>query len=206
MDKIQESFNKIVSEQIDKLSKTIERYYDQYNKLYEMFKQDSNFNILDAYRVENDDCIGCIFSYKDFTDYRCVLTFNPNINTIQLHIIVKIDEHADFDYNKPMFNGKLLKFIYLNDFYEDCDIKAKYEFAVKIVDDVITENYNWKTGKKDYLTAVEFTEKVQELMHPGDSYLFEDPISCEQENFWFYNKLVEKIKKHPLLWKWFFSI
>lgn len=206
MDKIQEGFNKFVSERIDKFRKVTEQRYDQYNKLYEMFKQDSNFNILDAYRAENYDSIGCIFSYKDFTDYRCVLIFEPTIDTIQLYIIVKIDEHSDFDYNKPAFNGRLLKYIYLNDFYKDGDIKAKYEYATKFIDDVIVENYNLKTGKKDYLTAAEFAEKVQELMHPGDSYLFEDPISCEQENFWFYNKLVEKIKKHPLLWKWFFSI
>ena len=43
--------------------------------------------------------------------------------------------------------------------------------------------------QKDYLTDHEFRVKMQELLHPDDgSYLFVDPISCDQANLWFYEE------------------
>ena len=82
-------------------------------------------------------------------------------------------------------------------------MKAKMKHLERVDEEVERDNKR----NKGYMTAEEFTDKVQDLMHPDkDSYLFVDPISCEQANKWFYDKLVEKIKAHPKIWKWFFTV
>ena len=99
----------------------------------------------------------------------------------------------------------VIKYLYLEDKNSILDdIQRKIKFIKESIED--HHDFIVKQKVEHAMTAETFTNKVQDLMHPSDDYLFVDPISGEQANMWFYNKLVEKIKAHPLLWKWFFTV
>jgi hypothetical protein len=100
----------------------------------------------------------------------------------------------------------VIKYLYIDDEYESIDATIKRK--IKFIKDAIEDHHAFivKQNVEHAMTAETFANKVQDLMHPSDDYLFVDPISGEQANMWFYNKLVEKIKAHPLLWKWFFTV
>ena len=97
--------------------------------------------------------------------------------------------------------------IELDYFCEGENQAKKFAKAVNFIKDAIETHHKAMIRQKNYLTDHEFRVKMQELMHPDDgSYLFVDPISCDQANLWFYERFKQKIESHPHIWKWFFEL
>lgn len=206
MSEVKEKFDQIIASQIDTLKKNVEFQYSQFNAFFTMIKSDSDFKIIETFDKAGFCYVGFIFTYKDFKNYLCDVIYNPGQGNIRLRIICKKDD-KEFDYFSTNLNGEVLKYYWLHEFYEGETQETKFEKAITFIKETIEEDYKVKTRQEhDYLTDQEFRVKVQDLMHPADDYLFVDPITCEQANLWFYNKLVEKINAHPKIWKWFFTV
>ena len=62
-----------------------------------------------------------------------------------------------------------------------------------------------KAAEKSYLNGFEFSILVQELLISENGYLI-DTGNWENVNAKVALRLVEKIKKHPILWKLFFMV
>ena len=206
MDEIKERFDQIISSQIDALKNNVEFHYRLFNEFFATVKQDSDFKVVETFPEAKSCYVGFLFTYKDFEDYICEVIYNPGQANVRLCIIAKKDG-MDFNYFAPTLNGDILKYYWINEFREGQTQETRIKEAITFTKETIEEDHKIKIRQEhDYLTDQEFRVKVQDLMHPTDDYLFVDPITCEQANLWFYNKLVEKIKAHPKIWKWFFTV
>ena len=206
MDEIKERFNQIISSQIDVLKNNVEFHYQLFNAFFAAIKQDSDFKVVEFFPEVNSCYVGFLFTYKDFEDYLCEVIYNPGQENIKLCIMAKKDG-IDFNYFAPSLNSNILKYYWIDEFCEGQTQETRIKEAITFTKETIEEHHKTKIRQeRDYLTDQEFRVKVQDLMHPTDDYLFVDPITCEQANLWFYKKLVEKIKAHPKIWKWFFTV
>ena len=177
----------------------------QFDEIAEMIKFDKDFTDV-KYSVINDDTLQYEVTYKLYRNYRFYFRFDVEHQCVELEVRVDNTKKEFADSPTP---AVCIKYFNLSD-YDDKDetFKARAERLIKIAKERVDEEVERDNKRnKGYMTAEEFTEQVQDLMHPDkDSYLFVDPISCEQANKWFYDKLVEKIKAHPRIWKWFFTV
>lgn len=206
MSEVKEKFDQIIASQIDTLKKNVEFQYELFNSFFAIINANSDFKIIEQFPEVKSCYVGFLFTYKDFKDYLCEVIYNPGQDGVRLRIIAKKD-NKELDYFAPAFNGEILKYYWLDEFHEGETQETKFEKAITFIKETIEEHHKMKIRQEhDYLTDQEFRVKVQDLMHPTDDYLFVDPITCEQANLWFYNKLVEKIKAHPKIWKWFFTV
>ena len=197
------NFDKVVETAINSMQDRIKFRYSQFNEFLELIKNDSDYNTLE---YVDGNSLKCIFRYKDFNDYRCCLEFCPGREVLRVDVIVKKDD-KEFDYNTAWLNGEQIKYIGLDDFCEGENQEEKFANAVNFIKEAIEEHHKAILRQKNYLTDLEFRVKMQDLMHPDDgSYLFVDPITCEQANLWFYEKFKQKIESHPHIWKWFFEL
>lgn len=201
--KMNTNFDKVVETAISSMQDRIKFRYSQFNEFLELIKNDSDYNTLE---YVDGNSLMCIFRYKDFNDYRCCLEFCPGREVLRVDVIVKKDD-KEFDYNTAWLNGEQIKYIGLDDFCEGENQEEKFANAVNFIKEAIEEHHKAILRQKNYLTDLEFRVKMQDLMHPDDgSYLFVDPITCEQANLWFYEKFKQKIESHPHIWKWFFEL
>lgn len=197
------NFDKVVEAAISSVQDRIKFRYSQFNDFLELIKNDSDYNTLEYI---DGNSLMCIFRYKDFNDYRCCLEFCPGQEILRVDVIVKKDD-KEFDYNLAWLNGEQIKYIGLDHFYEGEYQEEKFAKAVNFIKESIETHHKAMIRQKDYLTDHEFRVKMQELLHPDDgSYLFVDPISCDQANLWFYEEFKKKIESHPHIWKWFFEL
>ncbi|MBO7714825.1 MAG: hypothetical protein J6S85_14705 [Methanobrevibacter sp.] len=197
------NFDKVVEAAISSVQDRIKFRYSQFNDFLELIKNDSDYNTLEYI---DGNSLMCIFRYKDFNDYRCCLEFCPGQEILRVDVIVKKDD-KEFDYNLAWLNGEQIKYIGLDHFYEGEYQEEKFAKAVNFIKESIETHHKAMIRQKDYLTDHEFRVKMQELLHPDDgSYLFVDPISCDQANLWFYEEFKKKIENHPHIWKWFFEL
>lgn len=177
----------------------------QFDELAEMIKFDKDFTDV-RYSVVNGDTLQYEVTYKLYRNYRFYFRFDVEHQCVELDVR---NDRTKKEFAGPIDDALCIKYFNLSD-YDDKDetFKSRAERLIKIAKERVDEEVERDNKRnKGYLTAEEFTEQVQDLMHPDkDSYLFVDPISCEQANMWFYNKLVEKIKAHPKIWKWFFTV
>lgn len=177
----------------------------QFDELAEMIKFDKDFTDV-RYSVVNGDTLQYEVTYKLYRNYRFYFRFDIEHQCVELDVR---NDRTKKEFAGPIDDALCIKYFNLSD-YDDKDetFKSRAERLIKIAKERVDEEVERDNKRnKGYLTAEEFTEQVQDLMHPDkDSYLFVDPISCEQANMWFYNKLVEKIKAHPKIWKWFFTV
>ena len=201
--KMNTNFDKVVETAINSMQDRIKFRYSQFNEFLELIKNDSDYNTLEYI---DGNSLMCIFRYKDFNDYRCCLEFCPGQEVLRVDVIVKKDD-KEFDYNLAWLNGEQIKYIELDDFCEGENQEEKFVRAVNFIKEAIEEHHKAILRQKNYLTDLEFRVKMQDLMHPDDgSYLFVDPITCEQANLWFYEEFKKKIENHPHIWKWFFEL
>ena len=197
------NFDKVVESAINSMQDRIKFRYSQFNEFLELIKNDSDYNTLEYI---DGNSLMCIFRYNDFNNYRCCLEFVPSSEILRVDVIVKKDD-KEFDYNTAWLNGEQIKYIGLDDFYEGEIQEEKFAKAVNFIKEAIEEHHKSILRQKNYLTDLEFRVKMQDLMHPDDgSYLFVDPITCEQANLWFYEEFKKKIEAHPHIWKWFFEL
>lgn len=177
----------------------------QFDELAEMIKFDKDFTDV-RYSVINGDTLQYEVTYKTYRNCRFYFRFDVEHQCVELDVR---NDRTNKEFAGPIDDAVCIKYFELSG-HEDGDetFKARAERLIKIAKERVDEEVERDNKRsKGYLTAEEFTDKVQDLMHPDkDSYLFVDPISCEQANKWFYDKLVEKIKAHPKLWKWFFTV
>lgn len=176
----------------------------QFDELAEMIKFDKNFTDV-RYSVVNGDTLQYEVTYKLYRNYRFYFRFDIEHQCVELDVR---NDRTKKEFAGPIDDALCIKYFNLSD-YDDKDetFKSRAERLIKIAKERVDEEVERDNKRnKGYLTAEEFTNKVQDLMHPSDDYLFVDPISGEQANMWFYNKLVEKIKAHPKIWKWFFTV
>lgn len=208
MGEIKERFDQIISSQIDALKNNVEFHYRLFNEFFATVKQDSDFKVVETFPEAKSCYVGFLFTYKDFEDYICEVIYNPGQANVRLRLcIIAKKDGMDFNYFAPTLNGEILKYYWINEFREGQTEESRLKEAITFTKETIEEHHKTKIRQEhDYLTDQEFRVKVQKLMHPTDDYLFVDPITCEQGNLWFYNKLVEKIKAHPKIWKWFFTV
>jgi hypothetical protein len=177
----------------------------QFDELAEMIKFDKDFTDV-RYSVINDDTLQYEATYKLYRNYRFYFRFDIEHQCVELDVR---NDRTNKEFAGPTDDALCIKYFNLSDLDgNDETFKARAERLIKIAKERVDEEVERDNKRsKGYLTAEEFTDKVQDLMHPDkDSYLFVDPISGEQANKWFYDKLVEKIKAHPKIWKWFFTV
>ena len=177
----------------------------QFDELADMIKYDTDFTDV-RYSVVKDNILQYEATYKTYRNYRFYFRFDVQYQTIVLDVR---EDRTKKEFDCSPDDALCIKYFTLNDLDSGSEtFKTRAERLIKIAKERVDEEVEIDNKRnKGYLTAEEFTEKVQDLMHPDkDSYLFVDPISCEQANMWFYNKLVEKIKAHPKIWKWFFTV
>ena len=178
---------------------------DQFDELAEMIKFDKDFTDV-RYSVINDDTLQYEATYKLYRNYRFYFRFDVEHQCVELDVR---NDRTNKEFAGLTDDALCIKYFNLSDLDgNDETFKARAERLIKIAKERVDEEVERDDKRsKGYLTAEEFTEQVQDLMHPDkDSYLFVDPISGEQANKWFYDKLVEKIKAHPKIWKWFFTV
>ena len=177
----------------------------QFDELAELIKFDKDFTDV-RYSVIKGNTLQYEATYKTYRNYRFYFRFDVQYQQIALDVR---EDRTKKDFAGSPDDALCIKYFELSG-HEDSDetFKSRAERLIKIAKERVDEEIEIDNKRsKGYLTAEEFTEKVQDLMHPDkSSYLFVDPISCEQANMWFYNKLVEKIKAHPKIWKWFFTV
>lgn len=203
---VNSDYEHIVNKLIDEQRTTLCKCHSHFNKLAEMIKYDKDFTDV-KYSVIGGDTLQYEAMYKTYRNYRFYFRFNVQHQRIELD--VRFDKTKK-DFAEPT-DDKLFCINYSVLFgHEDCSeiFESRTERFIMFAKDRVNAHVEADNERsKGYLTAAEFTEKVQDLMHPDkNSYLFVDPISGEQANMWFYNKLVEKIKAHPKIWKWFFTV
>ena len=177
----------------------------QFDELVEMIKFDKDFTDV-KYSVVNGDTLQYEVTYKTYRNYRFYFRFAVKQRCVELDVRY---DRTKKDFAEPIKDTLCIKYYELSDCDEGCEtFKARAERLIKIAKERVDEEVERDNKRnKGYMTAEEFTEQVQDLMHPDKySYLFVDPISSEQANKWFYDKLVEKIKAHPKIWKWFFTV
>lgn len=177
----------------------------QFDELVEMIKFDKDFTDV-RYSVVNGDTLQYEVTYKLYRNYRFYFRFAVKQRCVELDVRY---DRTKKDFAEPIKDALCIKYYELSDCDEGCEtFKARAERLIKIAKERVDEEVERDNKRnKGYMTAEEFTEQVQDLMHPDMySYLFVDPISSEQANKWFYDKLVEKIKAHPKIWKWFFTV
>ena len=203
MEQKDKNFDNFVESTINAVQDRIKFRYSQFNDFIELIKKDSDYNTLEYVK---DNSLMCIFRYKDFKDYRCSLVFVPSHEVLHVDVIVKKDD-KEFDYNLAWLNGDQVKYFGLDYFCEGENQDEKFAKVINFIKDAIETHHKATVRQKDYLTDHEFRVKMQKLMHPDDgSYLFVDPITCEQANLWFYEEFKKRIENHPHLWKWFFQL
>lgn len=177
----------------------------QFDELAEMIKFDKDFTDV-RYSVVNGDTLQYEVIYKTYRNYRFYFRFDVEHQCVELDVR---NDRTNKEFAGSIDDAVCIKYFELSG-HEDCNetFKSRAERLIKIAKERVDEEVELDNKRsKGYLTAEEFTEKVQDLVHPDkNSYLFVDPISCEQANKWFYDKLVEKIKAHPKIWKWFFTV
>jgi hypothetical protein len=203
-----QSFNKILREKIAITELELTKCCDMLNAFIMSVSCDFDFKGIE--NVKTNNAVGYIFSYKDYSDFRIIVLLYTEHKNVQIRVVAdkeakgyiekttdEIVSHASED---------VIKYLYIDDDYDSIDDVIKRK--IKFIKETIEEHHDFIVKQKveHAMTAETFANKVQDLMHPGDDYLFVDPISGEQANMWFYNKLIEKIKAHPLLWKWFFTV
>lgn len=177
----------------------------QFDELVEMIKFDKDFTDV-RYSVVNGDTLQYEVTYKLYRNYRFYFRFDVKQRCVELDVRY---DRTKKDFAEPIKDTLCISIYELSDCDEGCEtFKARAERLIKIAKERVDEEVERDNKRnKGYMTAEEFTEQVQDLMHPDKySYLFVDPISSEQANKWFYDKLVEKIKAHPKIWKWFFTV
>lgn len=177
----------------------------QFDELAEMIKFDKDFTDV-RYSVVNGDTLQYEVTYKTYRNYRFYFRFNVEYQCVELDVR---NDRTNKEFAGPIDDTLCIKYFELSG-HEDCNetFKSRAERLIKIAKERVDEEVERDNKRsKGYLTAEEFTAQVQDLMHPDkNSYLFVDPISGAQANKWFYDKLVEKIKAHPKIWKWFFTV
>lgn len=176
----------------------------QFDELAKMIKFDKDFTDV-KYSVIDDNTLQYEATYKTYRNYRFYFRFDVKHQQVVLDVR---NDRTNKDFAGSPSDALCIKYFELSS-HEDRDetFKSRAERLIKIAKERVDEEVELDNKRnKGYLTAEEFTNKVQDLMHPSDDYLFVDPISCEQANKWFYDKLVEKIKAHPRIWKWFFTV
>ena len=177
----------------------------QFDELAEMIKFDKDFTDV-RYSVINDDTLQYEATYKLYRNYRFYFRFDVEHQCVELDVR---NDRTNKEFAGSADDALCIKYFNLSDLDgNDETFKARAERLIKIAKERVDEEVERDNKRnKGYMTAEEFTDQVQDLMHPDkDSYLFVDPISGEQANKWFYDKLVEKIKAHPKIWKWFFTV
>lgn len=193
--------NKLITERRASLSVC----RDQFDELTELIKFDKDFTDV-RYSVVNGDTLQYEVTYKLYRNYRFYFRFDVQYQRVELDVRA---DRTNKEFADSPGSALCLKYFELSGHDEgDETFKSRAERLIKIAKERVDEEVERDNKRsKGYLTAEEFTDKVQDLMHPDkDSYLFVDPISGEQANKWFYDKLVEKIKAHPKIWKWFFTV
>ena len=177
----------------------------QFDELAEMIKYDKDFTDV-RYSVIKGDTLQYEVTYKTYRNYRFYFRFDVQQQCIELDVRA---DRTNKDFANQSENALCIKYFELSNRDEGCEtFKSRAERLIEIAKERVDEEVERDNKRsKGYLTVEEFTEKVQDLMHPDkNSYLFVDPITGEQANKWFYDKLVEKIKAHPKIWKLFFTV
>ena len=192
--------NKLITERRASLSVC----RDQFDELAELIKFDKDFTDV-RYSVVNGDTLQYEVTYKLYRNYRFYFRFDVQYQRVELDVRA---DRTNKDFADSPSNALCIKYFELSGHNGDETFKSLAERLIKIAKERVDEEVERDNKRsKGYLTAEEFTEKIQDLMHPDkNSYLFVDPISCEQANMWFYETLVKKIKAHPKIWKWFFTV
>lgn len=202
-----QSFNKVLRETMAITELKMTKCYDMLDAFITSISCDFDFKCIE--NVKTKDAVGYIFSYKDYSDFRVIVLLYTESKNVQIRVVADkeakgyIEKTSDEIIKRA--SEDVIKYLYLED---KNDILDDIQRKIKFIKDSIEDHHDFIVKQKveHVMTAETFTNKVQDLMHPSDDYLFVDPISGEQANMWFYNKLVEKIKAHPLLWKWFFTV
>ena len=176
----------------------------QFDELAELIKFDKDFTDV-RYSVVNGDTLQYEVTYKLYRNYRFYFRFDVQYQRVELDVRA---DRTNKEFADSPGNALCIKYFELSGHDGDETFKSLAERLIKIAKERVDEEVERDNKRsKGYLTAEEFTNKVQDLMHPDkDSYLFVDPISGEQANMWFYETLVKKIKAHPKIWKWFFTV
>lgn len=200
------------------LNDTIEAAKNETNKVYKLYDRlltkigtNNNFTMKTIQHGKHN--IISLFTLKDFTNYCMSANFQIDEKKISIKIIVD-ETGLGFKEIDPITVNDLsvIKYYWLH--ASDCDQSCeKIDEELKRIFDSIKESIEdhhkrvTRIKVDHVLTGDEFAEKVQKLFHPDDGgYLFADPISWDQANYWFYDKIKKKIEEHPRIWKWFFKI
>ncbi len=202
---VDSDYEKILNKLITEQRAVLTTCHAQFDELAEMIKFDKDFTDV-KYSVIDDDTLQYEVTYKLYRNYRFYFRFDVEHQCVELDVR---NDRTNKEFAGPTDDALCIKYFNLSDLDgNDETFKARAERLIKIAKERVDEEVERDNKRsKGYLTAEEFTDKVQDLMHPDkDSYLFVDPISGEQANKWFYDKLVEKIKAHPKIWKWFFTV
>lgn len=179
---VDSDYEHIVNKIIDKQRTALCKCHDHFNKLAEMIKYDKDFtNVI--YSVIGGDTLQYEVMYKTYRNYRFYFRFNIQYQLVELD--VRLDKTKK-DFAEPT-DDKLFCVNYSvlsgpEDFDETFESRAVrlIMFAKDRVNAYVEAD---NERSKGYLTAAEFTEKVQDLMHPDkNSYVSVDPISGEQAN------------------------
>ena len=200
------------------LNDTIEAAKNETNKVYKLYdrllaKVDANNDFTMKTIQHGKHCITSLFTLKDFTNYCMAADFQIDEKRIRIKIIVD-ESGLGFKEIDPLAADEksVIKYYWLH--VSDCDQSCeKIDEELKRIFDSIKESiedHHKRTTRMmvdHVLTGDEFDERGQVLLYPDDGgYLFADPISWEQANYWFYDKIKKNVEAHPLIWKWFFKI
>lgn len=213
IDQIQEvtkqSFNEVLRETMAIAELKLTKCYDKLNAFITSVSNDVDFKNIE--NVKTDDAIGYIFSYKDYSDFRVIVLLYTEHKNIQIRVVVDKEAKGYIEKSSDEIikcaSEDVIQYLYLDDDeYESIDVAIQHKIKFIKCEIEIHHEFIVKQNVEHAMTSETFTNKVQKLMHPSDDYLFVDPIGGGQVNMWFYNKLVEKIKAHPKIWKWFFTV
>lgn len=203
-----QSFNEVLRETMAITELELTKCYDILNAFITSASRDFDFKGIE--NVKTNKAVGYIFSYKDYSDFRVIVLLYTEYKNVQIRVVADKEAKGYIEKTSAEIvnhaSEDVIKYLYFDDNYDSIDTVIKRK--IKFIKDAIEDHHDFIVKQKveHAMTAETFANKVQDLMHPSDDYLFVDPISGEQANMWFYNKLVEKIKAHPLLWKWFFTV
>lgn len=199
------------------LNDTIEAAKNETNKVYKLYdrllaKVDTNNDFTMKTIQHGKHNIISLFTLKDFTNYCMVADFQIDHKQIAIKIVVDESGLGFKEIDPIEADDKLIikyYWLYVSECDQPCEkIDKRLDCIFDSIKENIEDHHKRATRiKVDHvLTGDEFTAKVQELFHSvDDGYLFADPLSWDQANYWFYEKIKKRVEEHPRIWKWFFK-
>lgn len=208
MTELEAEYTDMVKASLDELKRKIDEVYESFHGFLEFLKNTRDITVIGPARTSTDS-FDFVFKINGFDNYASLVKYRVGVDYITVRTIVDPDAYgfvdSDLLHNPPVDN--IIKYGTL--YRDKCEAENKKQFMDMLsrVRETVEEHRDFVIQEQvDHsMTPEVFTAKVQDLLDGNTPYVFTDSLSKEQAIWQYYNKLSEKAKRHPRIWKMFFG-